>query len=247
MLSSPGMLDSPQRQGRIGYPPPAPRCRVEGPSPMPETPAAQPAPATPRAYACAKRALDVAVAATVLVVLAPVLLVVAALVKATSGGPMLFRQQRAGLGRQPFTLLKFRSMHADAEARRHELRPHNEMGGPVFKMRDDPRVTPLGRILRRTSLDELPQLVNVLRGDMSLVGPRPLPLDEDAHLDARFRRRHDVLPGLTGLWQVSGRNDLPCHRMLELDLEYVERRSFGLDLRILLATVPAILTGRGAR
>lgn len=214
---------------------------------MPEPAEQRPSPETRRGYAMAKRALDVVVAGGALLVLSPVFLVVAALVKATSRGPMLFRQQRAGLGRRPFTVLKFRSMHRDAEERRHELRRHNEMDGPVFKMRDDPRVTPLGRVLRRTSLDELPQLINVLRGEMSLVGPRPLPLDEDAHLPPEFRRRHDVLPGLTGLWQVSGRNDLPCRRMLELDREYVERRSFGLDLRILLATIPAVLTARGAR
>jgi lipopolysaccharide/colanic/teichoic acid biosynthesis glycosyltransferase len=214
---------------------------------MPEPAAPLPALPPRPGYAAAKRVLDLAVAGAALLILSPLLLVIAALVKATSRGPILFRQQRAGRGRRPFPLLKFRSMVADAEDRRHELRPHNEMGGPVFKMRDDPRVTPLGRALRRTSLDELPQLLNVLRGEMSLVGPRPLPLDEDAHLLPQFQRRHDVLPGLTGLWQVSGRNDLPCARMLELDLEYVARRSFWLDLRLLLATLPAVLTGRGAR
>jgi lipopolysaccharide/colanic/teichoic acid biosynthesis glycosyltransferase len=214
---------------------------------MPPAPEREPASHTPRGYAVAKRAVDVLGAGVALVVLSPVFLLVALLVKATSRGPVFFRQQRAGLGRRPFTMMKFRSMCLDAEQRRGELRRHNEMGGPAFKMRDDPRVTPLGRILRRTSLDELPQLLNVLRGQMSLVGPRPLPVEEDAHLPPEFQRRHDVLPGLTGRWQVSGRNDLPPQRMLELDLEYVERRSFWLDLRILLATIPAILTGRGAR
>lgn len=211
------------------------------PSPAPPRPAGR------RPYRIAKRVLDLLAAVVGLVVLAPVLLVVGLLVKATSRGPALFRQERAGLARKPFTMLKFRSMYVDAEARRHELLEHNEMDGPVFKMRDDPRVTPLGRILRRASLDELPQLLNVLLGQMSLVGPRPLPLDEDAHLAPEFRCRHDVLPGLTGLWQVRGRNDLPCSRMLELDLEYVRRRCFWLDLRILLATIPAILSARGAR
>lgn len=198
-------------------------------------------------YRLAKRGLDVAVAGVALVCLSPVLLVIAVLIKATSRGPVLFCQERAGRGRQPFTVLKFRSMYPDAEDHKERLRHRNEMAGPVFKMRDDPRVTPVGRLLRRFSLDELPQLVNVLKGEMTLVGPRPLPLDEDAHLPPQFRCRHDVRPGLTGLWQVSGRNDLPYGRMLELDREYVRRRSLGLDLWILLATVPAVLTGRGAR
>ena len=199
-----------------------------------------------RPYAIAKRILDTAVAALALLVLSPLFLAIALLVKATSKGPVLFRQERAGLERRPFVLLKFRSMHAGAEQRRAELGRANLMDGPVFKMRDDPRVTRLGRILRRTSLDELPQLLNVLLGHMSLVGPRPLPLDEDAQLPPECQRRHDVLPGLTGLWQVHGRNNLPCQRMLELDLEYVERCSFWLDLWILLATIPAVLTCRGA-
>ncbi len=197
-------------------------------------------------YRLAKRALDVLVAGVALVCLSPVLLVVAVLVKATSRGPVLFCQERAGRNRKPFTVLKFRSMYPGAEEHKERLRRHNEMVGPVFKMRNDPRVTPVGRVLRRLSLDELPQLVNVLKGEMSLVGPRPLPLDEDAHLPVEFRCRHDVRPGLTGLWQVSGRNDLPYDRMLELDREYVRRRSLAFDLRILLATVPAVLTGRGA-
>ena len=181
-----------------------------------------------------------------LLLLWPLLLVIAALVKVTSRGPALFRQDRAGLDGRPFVLMKFRSMREDAELRRRELAHLSEMDGPIFKMRHDPRITRLGRFLRRSSLDELPQLLNVLRGDMSLVGPRPLPLDEARRLPPEYQRRHDVPPGLTGLWQISGRNQLPYHRMMELDLDYVRRRSLTLDLRILLATLPALLTRRGA-
>ena len=181
-----------------------------------------------------------------LLLLAPLLALVAVLIKLTSRGPVLFRQERAGLGGRPFVLLKFRSMREDAELRRRELAHLSEMDGPIFKMRLDPRITWLGRLLRRSSFDELPQLLNVLRGEMSLVGPRPLPLEEAEQLAPEARRRHDVPPGITGLWQVSGRNDLPYAQMIRLDLEYVERASFRLDLRILLATLPAVLSGRGA-
>jgi lipopolysaccharide/colanic/teichoic acid biosynthesis glycosyltransferase len=198
-------------------------------------------------YAFCKRLMDIVVALFALVVLSPLLAVVAVLVRLTSHGPALFRQQRAGLRRRPFTLLKFRSMRADAEGRRHEIAHHNEMEGPVFKMRDDPRITRLGRWLRRLSIDELPQLLNVLKGEMSLVGPRPLPVGEAERLPPGHQHRHDVPPGLTGLWQVRGRNDLPFDQMMELDLEYVERCSFGLDLLILAATIPAVLCCRGAR
>jgi len=200
-----------------------------------------------RGYATWKRIVDVLVSLGLLVVLSPLLLVVAVLVKATSWGPVLFRQERAGRGRKPFIVLKFRSMRADAPEQREHLEEHNVMGGPVFKMHRDPRVTPVGRFLRRTSIDELPQLVNVLRGEMSLVGPRPLPVEEADRLPAECQRRHDVPPGLTGLWQVRGRNDLPFEQMMALDLEYVDTCSLGLDLRILFATVPAVLTARGAK
>ena len=181
-----------------------------------------------------------------LVVFAPFFGFIALLVKATSRGPVFFHQERAGLGGKPFLLLKFRSMRVDAELRRRELEHRNEMDGPIFKMRDDPRITALGRFLRRSSLDETPQLLNVVLGQMSLVGPRPLPLEGAHHLPPRYQRRHDVKPGLTGLWQVRGRNDLPYPQMMELDLDYVDRCSLWLDLRLLLATIPAVLTGRGA-
>jgi lipopolysaccharide/colanic/teichoic acid biosynthesis glycosyltransferase len=193
-----------------------------------------------------KRILDLGGAGLGLVVFSPLLAALALLIKLTSRGPVFFRQERAGRGGRPFLLLKFRSMREDAELRRRELAHLSEMQGPVFKMRRDPRITWLGRILRRSSLDELPQLLNVLRGEMSLVGPRPLPLDEAAHLPPRLQQRHAVRPGLTGLWQVSGRNDLPFARMMELDLAYVGRASLWLDVRILTRTIPAVLTGRGA-
>ncbi|MFP4057646.1 MAG: sugar transferase [Candidatus Brocadiia bacterium] len=193
-----------------------------------------------------KRGFDLLASALALVILSPLFAVLAVLIRATSRGPVFFRQWRAGRGGRPFLLLKFRSMREDAELRRREMEHLNEMEGPIFKIRNDPRITRLGRFLRRSSLDELPQLVNVLLGHMSLVGPRPLPVDQARRLSERQQRRHLVRPGLTGLWQVSGRNNLPFERMMELDLEYVARRSPGLDLRILLATVPAVLAGRGA-
>ena len=160
---------------------------------------------------------------------------------------MLFVQHRGGLYGHPFPMLKFRTMRAGAEQERAALDEPNEMDGPVFKMRDDPRVTPLGRILRRTSLDELPQLFNVLAGQMSIVGPRPLPVDETAALTGRHRRRLSIRPGLTCLWQVSGRSDLTFAEWMALDLEYVDRWTLWLDLAILLRTIPAIVSRRGAR
>ncbi|MBM4031989.1 MAG: sugar transferase [Planctomycetes bacterium] len=199
-----------------------------------------------RGYRIAKRALDVAVALVGMAAFSWLFALVALLVKLTSRGPVLFRQARAGLGGRPFTLLKFRTMREDAELARGALARQSEMNGPVFKMRNDPRMTRLGRFLRRSSLDELPQLLNVLAGQMSLVGPRPLPLDEARQLPPEHQRRHDVSPGLTGLWQVRGRNALPYPEMMRLDIEYVEHCSLWLDLRILLATIPAVLSGRGA-
>lgn len=213
---------------------------------MSRPPQPRPRPFQRPAYRLAKRALDLALATLVLLALSWAFAILAILVKLTSRGPVFFRQLRMGRGGKPFTILKFRSMRADAPAARGPLAARNVMAGPVFKARDDPRATPLGRFLRRSSLDELPQLLNVLLGQMSLVGPRPLPLDEARHLPPEVQRRHSVLPGLTGLWQVRGRNNLPYAEMMRLDLEYVDHCSLWLDLRILLATIPAVLTGRGA-
>lgn len=197
-------------------------------------------------YEAAKRFLDVLIAATLLVLLSPLLLVTLIVVKATSPGPALFRQARCGRGGSMFTCWKFRTMVPNAEETRDALLPDNECSGPVFKIRRDPRVTRVGRLLRKTSIDELPQLWNVVRGDMSLVGPRPPLPSEVAAYTARERERLSVRPGLTGLWQVSGRSNLTFERWIELDLEYVQRRGFLLDLRVLILTVPAVISGRGA-
>ena len=193
-----------------------------------------------------KRAADVAAAAVLLVLLSPLLLAIALLVRLTSPGPALYVSRRVGLGQRPFPCFKFRTMCADAEARQAELEARNEASGCIFKIADDPRVTRVGRFLRRTSLDELPQLLNVLRGEMSLVGPRPLPLRDVDLMEDRQKRRHLVLPGITGLWQVSGRSQLGGDEMLALDLEYIDTWSLRGDLRILARTVGAVLGSRGA-
>lgn len=194
-----------------------------------------------------KALLDRTLALLLLIVLLPVMLLVALLVLVALGSPVLYVQRRGGLFGRPFPMLKFRTMRVGAEKEQQALRAANEMDGPVFKMANDPRVTRLGRILRRTSLDELPQLLNVLAGQMSLVGPRPLPLAETEALYGGYRRRLAMRPGLTCLWQVGGRNDLTFAEWMSLDLEYVDRWTLGLDLAILLRTLPAIVTGRGAR
>lgn len=197
----------------------------------------------------AKQIFDVVAAFVLLVVLGPLFVVVTGLIKLTSPGPAIFRQQRSGLNGQPFTMLKFRSMVSDAEQRKQELALLNEMAGPVFKVSEDPRITPIGRILRRYSIDELPQLINVLRGEMSLVGPRPLPVDEVMRFDDfAHRRRLSVKPGLTCLWQVSGRNNVRDFRdWVRLDLEYIDNWSLWLDFKILLRTIPVVLLGTGAK
>ncbi|MDD2763921.1 MAG: sugar transferase [Opitutaceae bacterium] len=197
----------------------------------------------------AKRVTDYLGAAVLLVLLLPLYGLIAAAIKLTSPGPVIFRQRRCGLNGRPFAMLKFRSMVSDAEQRKAEVAARNEMKGPVFKVQDDPRVTPVGRFLRRHGLDELPQLWNVLRGEMSLVGPRPLPVEEVHRFeDDAHRRRLSVLPGLTCLWQVSGRNEIDDFaEWVRLDLEYIDHWSLWLDCKILLATVPAVLLGRGGR
>lgn len=197
----------------------------------------------------AKNVLDVAGAFFLLLVCSPVFVLTALAIKLASPGPVLFRQQRSGLNGRPFTMLKFRSMVTDAEQRKQELAALNEMAGPVFKLTEDPRITPIGRIIRRFSIDELPQLINVLRGEMSLVGPRPLPVDEVKRFDDfSHRRRLSVRPGLTCLWQVSGRNNVTDFKdWVRLDLEYIDNWSLWLDLKILFRTVPVVLMGTGAK
>jgi len=194
-----------------------------------------------------KRALDIVGAIVGLSVTSPLLLAIAAAVRATSRGPALYTQEREGLGGRRFHIVKFRTMRLDADRQQATLRPFSEQDGPAFKMSRDPRTTRVGRWLRRTSLDELPQLWNVLRGDMSLVGPRPLPTCESLQCEPWQRRRLAVSPGLTCIWQVWGRNIVPFEEWMRMDLQYVRRRSLGFDLRLLVKTPPAIVLKRGPR
>jgi exopolysaccharide biosynthesis polyprenyl glycosylphosphotransferase len=195
----------------------------------------------------AKRVVDVAVSILLLVLLSPVMLAALLLVKLDSEGPAIFVQERIGLNKRRFRMFKFRSMLADAEKLQTTLETHNEMEGPVFKIKQDPRITRVGRFLRKTSIDELPQLFNVLKGDMSLVGPRPLPVrDYSGFNEDRHRRRFSVRPGITCLWQVSGRSSISFDQWMRLDVEYIDRWSLWLDLKILAMTIPAVVKGSGA-
>jgi len=193
-----------------------------------------------------KRWLDISVATLVLLLLWPLMVLTALAIKAESTGPVFFYQKRVGKGGQPFTCYKFRSMCTAAEIQKAALLQHNEVDGPIFKMQRDPRVTRVGRVIRKFSIDELPQLLNIMKGDMSLVGPRP-PLPEEVQA-YRFEqlRRLDAVPGLTGLQQVSGRSDLPFERWVELDLQYIAEQSLRKDLTILLRTIPTVFFGKGA-
>jgi exopolysaccharide biosynthesis polyprenyl glycosylphosphotransferase len=194
-----------------------------------------------------KRIVDILLCLFLLAVFSPLFLVSVWLIKRSSPGPVFFVQERVGLNKRRFCLYKFRTMIADAEKKLAELEDLNELSGPVFKIKNDPRITPIGKFLRKTSIDELPQLYNVLIGDMSLVGPRALPVrdyngfDQDWH-----RRRFSVRPGITCLWQVNGRNDIPFDKWMELDLEYIDKWSLWLDFKILLRTIPAVVSGHGA-
>jgi exopolysaccharide biosynthesis polyprenyl glycosylphosphotransferase len=193
-----------------------------------------------------KRTFDVVGATLLLIVLSPLLAAITLAVRVSSRGPILFRSTRRGIGQRPFACLKFRTMYSDAEQSQADLEALNEASGALFKIRQDPRLTPIGHVLRRFSLDELPQLVNVLRGEMSLVGPRPLPERDFEMLEDWHRKRYLVLPGLTGLWQVSGRSELDFDDLVHLDFIYLESWSLALDLTILLKTIPAVLSRRGA-
>jgi exopolysaccharide biosynthesis polyprenyl glycosylphosphotransferase len=193
-----------------------------------------------------KNALDFSLALFLILFLSPFLLGVALLIKILSGSPIIFRQVRCGLGGRKFVLYKFRTMIPSAEEIKEQLTHLNEMSGPVFKIREDPRCTPLGRLLRKFSIDELPQLFNIFKGDMSFVGPRP-PLPQEVENYARWqRRRLRMKPGLTCLWQVSGRNKVDFEEWMRLDLEYIDNWSLMLDLMIFLKTIPVVLTARGA-
>jgi exopolysaccharide biosynthesis polyprenyl glycosylphosphotransferase len=193
-----------------------------------------------------KRAFDLVLTGAGTVLLAPVLLATAVAIRLDTPGPILFKQERAGRGGNSFLLYKFRSMHENAELLQDKLQERNEASGPLFKIKDDPRRTKVGRFIRQTSIDELPQLLNVLKGEMSLVGPRPGLPKEVALYQDWHRKRLEVLPGITGLWQVSGRSDLSFDEMVMLDIYYAENWSIGLDMRILLRTVPQVLFGDGA-
>jgi exopolysaccharide biosynthesis polyprenyl glycosylphosphotransferase len=193
-----------------------------------------------------KRAIDIGVSATALTLLSPLLVTVAALIKLTSRGPLLFRQARVGQHGHQFNMLKFRSMVVNAEELKARLLAQNEQQGPVFKMKSDPRITRVGRFIRKYSIDELPQLLNVLRGEMSLVGPRPPIPAEVAKYEAWQRRRLSVRPGLTCVWQVSGRNEISFEEWMYLDMQYIDHWSLQGDLQLLVKTVPVVLTGRGA-
>jgi len=195
----------------------------------------------------AKRAVDATASLAALVVLAPLMLVVAILIKVTSPGPVFFAQDRVGMNQRRFRIYKFRSMVIDAEEKKKELAHLNEIAdGPAFKMKNDPRITRIGRFIRKTSIDELPQLFNVLHGEMSLVGPRPPLPDEVKKYEWLFRKRLSVKPGITCVWQISGRSNTTFERWMQMDNEYIENWSIWLDIKILLKTVPAVLLGRGA-
>jgi lipopolysaccharide/colanic/teichoic acid biosynthesis glycosyltransferase len=193
-----------------------------------------------------KRVVDLVMALALSAVLSPVCVLLALAIRLTSRGSILYRQTRCGLGGRRFTLYKFRSMRPDAHLQLRELMPLNELDGPVFKIRDDPRCTPVGRIMRKFSLDELPQLINILKSDMSFVGPRPPLPEEVARYEPWQRRRLRMKPGLTCLWALEGRNKLNFRRWMELDLQYIDTWSPGLDWKILLRTIPVVLLGRGA-
>lgn len=194
-----------------------------------------------------KRLFDILFSAACLLILALPLALLALAIKLNSPGPALFPQTRVGRWGNTFTMWKFRSMYIDAEARKAKLLAENEMsGGVIFKMRRDPRITSIGRFIRKASIDELPQLWNVLKGDMSVVGPRPPLPSEVANYSLQDRRRLDVIPGITCIWQVSGRSDIPFDQQVELDVQYIDSQSFFHDMMILLRTVPAVLLGKGA-
>ena len=193
-----------------------------------------------------KKAFDLGVSTVVLVVGLPIWLVLAVVIKLDSRGPVLYRDRRVGVGEREFGMFKFRTMVQGASEQQEVLERRNEAGGALFKIRDDPRVTRVGRMLRRLSIDELPQVLNVLRGEMSLVGPRPLPLRDFAQLQPWHRKRYHVLPGITGLWQISGRSNLTFDDLVRLDFYYIENWSIWLDISILVKTLPAVLAGRGA-
>jgi exopolysaccharide biosynthesis polyprenyl glycosylphosphotransferase len=194
-----------------------------------------------------KRLIDVAGSAALLLALAPLFAVVTLLIRLDSPGPVFFAQERVGLNKRRFRMLKFRTMVPEADTQQHMLEHLNEAEGPVFKIKNDPRITRIGKFLRRFSIDELPQLVNVLKGDMSLVGPRPLPVRDVDRIDVQWhKRRFSIKPGITCLWQVNGRSNIGFNEWVRMDLDYIDKWSLGLDLVILMKTIPVVFRGPGA-
>jgi exopolysaccharide biosynthesis polyprenyl glycosylphosphotransferase len=193
-----------------------------------------------------RRLIDSAGSLVLIILLSPIFLLISLLIRIDSPGPALYRQPRYGLNGRKFTCHKFRSMQTGSDEKRKELVHFNLTNGPAFKMKNDPRVTRVGKFLRKTSLDELPQLFDVLMGDMSFVGPRPLLLEEVEKLEGWQRRRLSMKPGITGLWQVSGRNEIDFNQWMKMDLEYIDNWSLWLDIKILLKTIPVVLSGKGA-
>jgi exopolysaccharide biosynthesis polyprenyl glycosylphosphotransferase len=200
----------------------------------------------PPGYRFAKRAFDLVVGGAILLMLVPVIPLVALMIRLDSPGPVFYRQDRVGRGGRLFKFYKFRSMRADSDRMRADLEQRNEQSGPVFKIKNDPRITAVGQFLRRSSLDEIPQIFNVLKGDMSIVGPRPALPGEVAKYEAWHRRRLDVKPGITCLWQVAGRNQVGFDEWMRLDIEYMTHRSVRADVEIFLKTIPAVIARRGA-
>jgi exopolysaccharide biosynthesis polyprenyl glycosylphosphotransferase len=194
-----------------------------------------------------KRLIDIAGSIVLLLALAPIFIAVACLIKLDSPGPVFFAQERVGFNKRRFRLLKFRTMQDGSDQQQQSLEHLNEAEGPVFKIKNDPRVTRLGQFLRRFSIDELPQLINVFKGDMSLVGPRPLPVRDVARIDSQWhKRRFSIKPGITCLWQVNGRSNIGFNDWVRMDLDYIDKWSLGLDFKILILTIPAVFRGRGA-
>jgi lipopolysaccharide/colanic/teichoic acid biosynthesis glycosyltransferase len=219
------------------------------PSPSPSSAAAEPAALDapePFAYATAKRAFDLVAGGFILVLLVPVIPLVALMIRLDSDGPVFYRQDRVGKDGRLFKFYKFRSMRSDSDRMRAALESRNDLSGPVFKMKNDPRITSVGQFLRRSSLDEIPQILNVLKGDMSIVGPRPALPGEVAKYEPWHRRRMAVKPGITCLWQVAGRSHVSFDEWMRLDIEYISRRSVRADLAIFLKTIPAVMARRGA-
>lgn len=199
-----------------------------------------------RIYLFLKRVFDVLLSTLALIILSPLFLLTAIAIRIDSKGPVIYSQQRAGKNGKPFTMYKFRSMCVDADKRLKDLQDLNEMDGPVFKISNDPRVTRVGKLIRKSSIDELPQLINIIKGDMSIVGPRPPLLNEVAQYTPEQMHRLDVKPGLTCYWQISGRSNINFDKWVQLDLQYIQERSLWTDFKIILKTFPAVLLGRGA-